>query len=353
VGAVAWSASMQYDTSFVETSVNSSSPMLHVFFMGAAATHWRAAFLVLQPIELFCLIAGLHLITRRLLKFLAESSSNRVLEIFSVFSAVLSVIGSLVGLAGNFVSAVSRVGLFYLSSDGLAAAVRNDTLAATSIMQHYCDSAAVGFISSSIQPFTEFLLLALNVCVMVMVTNATIRRMEIMLLLGAVNRVLDVNVIRQIKVVRGAVLLLILPRVFFAIFQASVYVSQSNDCACVGACSSTCSNPFYLIRNWLEFNPECRALLVLVSSPLLLSIIIWSTSAVVVQQRYIIHDEPETTFNQRAEPLIHSFIRSRGHRAERAAGASLLTPAVLESNSSTFVYSREPKAGASEISRCR
>jgi hypothetical protein len=179
--------------------------------------------------------------------------------------------------------------------------------------------------------------------------------MEIMLLLGAVNRVLDVNVIRRIKVVRGAVLLLILPRAFFAVFQATIYVSQSNDYACVGACSSTCSNPFYLIRNWLEFNPECRALLVLMSSPLLLSITIWSTSSVVVQQRYIIHDEPDIFFNQRAEPLIPGSLpnRSRGHRAERSAGASLLTHAVLESNSSTFVYSREPKADTSEISRCR
>ncbi len=303
---------MQYLTLFFETSDNKSSPMPHIFAMGASAAHWQTAFFVLRPVESILLIVNM-LDFLRIFRVVFSNAGGFVWTL----SIALFAICSVVGITSNLVAAILRAHLFELSSDGMAAVAVNDTATSASILLQFSDSAAALSLSSSIQPFTEaFTLLVLSALIIV-VTNTCIR--------ATTRDILDE---RKTKLWRSAaVLIFLLPRATFAAFEASVDAFQNNDYACLGACSASCTNKFSLMRSWLDFTPECRAFVALLSSPMLWILFLF---------------------------LLFK-IEQHSDRVRRRNTAAYLpfTTAEFESSSSSYLLSKVPSADASDLQRCR
>jgi hypothetical protein len=324
--------------------------MLHVFSMGAAAAQWRAAFLVLYPIESIMLTISMIFIAYCLLAFLEESGTNRTMYFVWALCNALCVICNVVGVSSNIIVAMLSSQLFDLSSNGVAAAAMNDTVTFVDISQQFNDDSASVSFTSSIQPFTEAFVLLLNIFVIVMATNSTIRRIQIMLALGSTDRASDAKVIRHIKIVRAAVPLFLLPRALHSALQATVTAFQSTDYACFGVCNISCTNGFALLRSWLDFHPELHALVVLVSSPLLLLLIIWSSGRVDrVQQRF--HALYIPSHDRNSQLLRHDSLSI--HRNSPIRHARSITTDDLDRSTSSYLHSPQPATASSEPSRCR
>lgn len=350
-GAFAWAANLQYLTLFFETSDRKSSPMLHVFSMGAAAAQWRAAFLVLHPIESIMLTISMIFIAYCLLAFLEESGSNRKLYFVWALCNASCVICMVVGMASNIIVAMLRSQLFNLSSDGVGAAAMNDTVTFVDILQQFNDDTASIFFTSSIQPFTEAFVLLLNIFVIVFATNSTIRRIQIMRALGSADTASDAKVIRHIKMVRAAAPLFLLPRALHSALQATVAAFQSTDDACLGVCNISCTNRFALLRSWLDFHPELHTLVVLVSA-LLLLLTIWSSGRVDrVQQRFNALYVP--SHDRNSQLLRHDSLSIHLHRNLPIRHARSITTEDLDRSTSSYLHSPVPATASNEPSRCR
>lgn len=286
--------------------------MPHIFAMGADAAHLQTAFFLLRPIESILLIVNI-LDVLRMFRVLIRIAGGFVWTL----SIALIAICSVVGITSNLVAAILRAHLFELSSGGMAAVAVNDTATFASILLQFSDSAATLSLSSSIQPFTEaFMLLVLSVLIVV-VTDTCIR--------ATTRDILDA---RQTKLWRSAtVLIFLLPRATFAAFEASVDAFQNNDYACLGACSALCTNKFSLLRSWLDFTPECRAFVALLSSPMLWILLLFLLFKI----------------EQRAERV----------RRRNTAVYLPFTTAELDSSSSSYLLSKVPSADASDLQRCR
>jgi hypothetical protein len=363
VGAIAWAANMQYLTYFFESSGgssygNNSSQLQHVFAMGAAAARWRAVFLVLYPIEVCCLIAVMLLLTHRLIDLLEHRGNPHVwrISLAAAFSC------SLAGLAGNIVVAQSELQLFYLSGDGVAAIAANNTVAADSIQRQFSEKATASLLAASIQPFTEALALLPNIIVVFWATNAFIRRIRSSLgLSGILLNPEFSRIMRQIIVACAAVMLTLGLRASYAALHATSSAFQTSTDTCFDACDSSCMNQFSLLQRWLDFTPEFRALVVLVSSPMLMLITLWSLTS--SRTAALLRGGAD-----RHQPLLgpgmhSSYIpQARGgnalgfqsvHRPAARAARLPVTPIDLDNSSSTFVQKQEPESTASDSSRCR
>ena len=272
---------MQYLTYFFESSGgssygNNSSQLQHVFAMGAAAARWRAVFLVLYPIEFCCLIDVMLLLTRRLIDLLEQRGNPHVWRI----SFAAAVTCSLTGLAGNIVVAQSELQLFYLSGDGVAAIAANNTVTADSIQRQFSEKATASLLAASIQPFTEVLALVPNIVVVFWATTAFVRRIRSSLGLPGILLNLEVSrIMRQIIVACAAVMPTLGLRASYAALHATSSAFQTRTDTCFDACDSSCMNQFSLLQRWLDFTPGFRALVVLVSSPMLILITLWSLTS--------------------------------------------------------------------------
>lgn len=352
MGILAWVANLQYLTSFFANNDGKSSQALHVFAMGDGAALWHAAFLALYPFEVFCLIAAISMIKGHLMAFYLQSRSYRKLAIISKITTKLSVFCGLVGSLVNLLAANWRVQLVYRSSEVVSAIAKNESTFI--IMQQFSDTATAITRSSSVQLFTEAFILVLNIFIFILIVNATIHRIQDLMFVspvgGAANRFSEVTV-NQMKLLRAMVLLLLSPRALYTAFLATTGVLY--DATCLGICNSSCMDQLSLLRNWLEFSPEFRVLVVGVSSTLLMLIFIWITNRAVAQQRYRRFISPlyvpsRGYHSQLLMPDHVSPLLSRSHYPERA---TQLTPAHLDASSSTFLHSKEPTTG--EVSRCR
>jgi hypothetical protein len=140
------------------------------------------------------------------------------------------------------------------------------------IMQQFSDTATAITRSSSVQLFTEAFILVLNIFIFILIVNATIHRIQDLMFVspvgGAANRFSEVTV-NQMKLLRAMVLLLLSPRALYTAFLAATGVLY--DAACLGICNSSCMDQLSLLRNWLEFSPEFRVLVVGVCRPFLCS----------------------------------------------------------------------------------
>jgi hypothetical protein len=399
IGAAAWAANMQYITIFFETSDNKSSPILHVFAMGAAAAHWQAALFVLRPIETVFVIVSMKSMTLRLRSVLAANGyrynvlaeNDSYMHSCRYLLLCLSVICIVVGFASNVVAAMLRLQLFYVSSDGVAAIHMNDTVTYAQILPKFSDRANVVSWSSSIQPFMEAFVLFLNVVAVISASNAVIYRTRLW------HGVIGFDLIRRMKFLRVVLLFFALPRIAYAAFEATVRAFQKNDYACLAACDASCLSNFSLMRSWLEFTPEFHAFLVFVSSPLLW---LWAILIIRGAQRPEVlapwaphHEGP---WNQNSRDFTNSPIatdtldrRRRGFSAIYAPsaaefpsvheasddrriqllGPSRLAPqhsvnfsgranrsitiAQLDSTTSAYFHSAEPASDTDRLSRCR
>ena len=330
--------------------------------MGEAIAFWHVAFLVLYPIELCCLIAAMLLMTRRLLNVLIGDTRNglTVGRFGWMLSIAAASICGLAGLAGNIVVAKSHLQLFYLSSDGVYAIAANNSVAAAMIQRQFSDKAAASLLAASIQPLNEAFVLALNVVVIFLATTAVIRRFRSVSRGLLLDSVLVSRMMWRMIVACAAVALTLCPRAAYAAFRAFTIVFQNNTDTCVGACDSSCMNQFSLMQRWLDFTPEFRVLVVLVSSPLLMLIVLWSMTT--SRMTSLIGGR----LDQHAPLLGPALLPPRVsldagdalgfqpvYRAVARAARLFVTPMELDSSSSTFFQTKDPEATASDSSRCR
>jgi len=242
----------------------------------------------------------------------------------------------------------------------MAAIAANNTAAADSIRLQFSDKASASLLAASIQPFSEALALVPNIFVVFLATNASIRRIRNSLPLLGTNHEFS-RITRRMIVACAAVLLTLWPRAAYASLQATSSAFQKSTDTCYGACDSSCMNQFSLLQRWLDFSPEFRALVVLVSSPMLMLITLWSLTS--SRTAALLRGGAD-----RHQPLLgpgmhSSYIpQARGgnalgfqsvHRPAARAARLPVTPIDLDNSSSTFVQTQEPESTASDSSRCR
>ena len=335
-GAMAWTANIQYSTLFFETSDNKSSSLLHIFAMGADAAHRQTAFFVLRPIESILFIV--HLLDfLRMLRAVCLTAGGFVWTL----SIALFAICSVAGFTSNLVAAILRAQLFQLSSDGVAAVAVNDTVTSARILLQFSDIAAELSLSSSVQPFTEAFMLLVLGALIVVETNKL-----------AAHELVSHEVARAIKLWRSAaVLIFLLPRATYAAFEASVDAFQNNDYACLGACSASCTNKFSLMRSWLDFTPECRALVAFSWSLLCLFWFLVFKEPDRVRRRHSAIYEPSD--DHHAQLLRSESSVPQSSRNLRSTAARSITTAELDSSSCSYLHSKVPSADTSDPARCR
>jgi hypothetical protein len=167
---------------------------------------------------------------------------------------------------------------------------------------------------------------------------------------------------RQIIVACAAVMLTLGLRASYAALHATSSAFQTGTDTCFDACDNSCMNQFSLLQRWLDFTPEFRALVVLVSSPMLMLITLWSlTSSRMVA---LLRGGAGQHHQPLLGPGMHSSYSPQAregsalgfqsvHRPAARAARLAVTPIDLDNSSCTFVQTQEPESTASDSSRCR
>jgi len=313
-GAVAWGAQMTTNAFFYEANAIAATPQ-EQYSLSASSFRWFASFLVLYGFEfLFCMISKLMLLGR-LATNAAQSSQADVVEMSSVKRKYLGgralqmmhrvfagavLVGSCVGVVANHVSAAYYVQNARLNDDAAAVcdAAGNNTDSSIVLFNEGRGFNAKASTAISVQAFSEALTLLLVSVAFVVIVSWSVavfriaERVASNALLAASRR-LDMQAaeLKMSGIVADtmhaaseqrrrltsacAIVLITLPAraAVDLMYAYSALNNESISTAC-GICEP-CQSQQVLVNVWLNYTPEFQAIVVVLSSPLPLTLSIW------------------------------------------------------------------------------
>jgi hypothetical protein len=204
---------------------------------------------------------------------------------------VLVVVGGVVGISGNIVSAVYKLQSADFATSAASAADKGNVFEVISLIQQCTDRGDLAVKIESIQGFSEISVLVLLIATFIAVGVMCARRVDSSLASmtsGAGAKAKHLR--RQIVVTVAVVFVTFFLRAAFASFYA-VSASLQNigvhNTACIPSlCSSssvsncqTSFNKYSDMQLFLAYTPELQIVVVLISSPLALLVALWGMTS--------------------------------------------------------------------------
>jgi hypothetical protein len=280
-GAVTWAFWMQSLVALFTARTPGLSPA-QKFSLLAQGQHWAAAFYVPYAIEFLCLSVAKLLVLHRMADFAVPKSDGlfRRLDVGGRVVMAAVVVGNVVGLCDNVAAAVLFKQLGDLDNAAAAAFAANSTEAANAILVQAGQKGTVALDAASVQQFCEVAVLLIIILAFAVVGIASARRVSSALRHmndrhGAAGRQLR----RQIVGTAAVVFVTFLLRAVFSIMHALANALQNDVDTCRNHCDPACNSVWLVIEIWLEFTPEFRLTIVLISSPLALIVALWGMTS--------------------------------------------------------------------------
>jgi hypothetical protein len=293
-GAVAWAAYMQYLAIFF-AAVKAESIKSAAWFQRqqAAAGYWNAAFLVVYPFEFLLLSVTKLLVLDRMIFFAAAaaaepspSSMERTrqeprpgrLALAGRIVMIAVVAGDCIGIFGNVASAVYWVQGADRHSEASAAFAGNLTTEAAAYLSAALQKNELGEKFSTIQKFSEVVVLLLIVVAFAVVAAVCSRRIT-----AAVNCSADLAAAQRVRLqILGTAAVVfvtfLLRSVFSIMFAVADALQNDSEADCSGLCDG-CKNVYAHIQAWVHYTPVFRLCIILISSPLALLVALWGMTS--------------------------------------------------------------------------
>jgi hypothetical protein len=263
----------------------------------ASSYTFSALLLFLYPFEVLCLSIVKLTVLDRMQDFCAPQDDLRRRERWVKASRavmVLVVVGGVVGICGNIVSAVYKLQAADLMNSASSAAASNNSSDLFHLIQFIDQSFQRNQLSihvQSVQRFSELCTLLLIIATFIAVGVMCARRVDSSLASMTSGAGAKANHLRrQIVVTVAVVFVTFLLRAAFASFYA-VSASLQNigvhNTACIPSlCSSssvsncqTSFNKYSDMQLFLAYTPELQIVVVLISSPLALLVALWGMTS--------------------------------------------------------------------------
>ena len=293
VGAVTWSAWMRVIQAFY-LDLSSKDPAGY-----AVDARWNAVFRVSYAIEFLCLSVALLMMLDRMSEKTGGSWLSKRWTIGGRILLAAVVAGNLVGLAGNVVAAVhfDRAAKAALAASALFAA--NSTIDSNEYFLFYRTEYRLALSTSSVQAHSEVAVLLLIILAFVAVGVTCARHVSSALSLlsaagpgmaaamGLRHRVVGAatalgrQLRQEIVGATAVVFLTFLVRSAFSFFFGLAFALQESDKICEQdkqVCDASCRNIETKIAFWMYYTPQFQLIIVLISMPLPLLVVLWSTT---------------------------------------------------------------------------
>jgi hypothetical protein len=240
---------------------------------------WLAVFTVTYALEFLCLSAAKLMVLDRMTNFAAgqdEGTKKRWAAGGRMVMAVV-VLGNSVGVAANIASAVHAQKAAEASSTASALFAANSTQDGRELLIFTQMEIQLALSSSSVQSFSEVVVLLLIVAAFLVTGVFCIRRVSsgmFGLNAAAEDAAMSSNTIRlQIVGTTSSVFVaFVLRSVVSTMFAVANQLQNSgNICSGVSSrCDTSCYNIFTHLLQWMNYTPEFQLTTVLISSPLAL-----------------------------------------------------------------------------------
>jgi hypothetical protein len=303
-GAVAWASNMMVMEDVMSSGASSIS---------SSRSSWLGVHIVTYAIEFLCLSAAKLLVLDRMLEFAAPAGASVWRHWGSVGLVVIAVVVlcNLTGLAACVGAAILQKKNHDAFSTAMSYAAANSTAKAS---EYFADAIKEGIafhITYTVQKICEVVALMLIITAFLSAGALCARRIGVALrrLLAAItirtfynqsqaespvlSDAMDMGKALRLKtlgiaaVVFAAFLLRSVLSIMFAVSSAYFSAEEQPISKCPGVESfcDACYEFHFLIANWMFFTPEFRPTVVLISSPLVLVVVLWSMTTKSIWQR--------------------------------------------------------------------
>ena len=259
--------------------------------LAAYAQSYNSVFVVLYSVEFLCLSMVKLTVLDRMQDFCAPQDDLRRRERWVKASRavmVLVVVGGVVGISGNIVSAVYKLQSADFATSAASAADKGNVFEVISLIQQCTDRGDLAVKIESIQGFSEISVLVLLIATFIAVGVMCARRVDSSLAsmtsgAGATAKHLR----RQIVVTVAVVFVTFFLRATYTTMLAISSAFQNGRHLCSHVCSleeevDTCPHPYNmytLMYLYLTYSPEFQIVVVLISSPLALLVALWGMTS--------------------------------------------------------------------------
>jgi len=254
----------------------------------ATASHWGAAFLVVYPIEFMLLSVTKLLILDRMIFFAAATAAEwspapmerRItrLAVAARVTMIAVVAGNCLGVLGNVVAAVYWIQGANQHSQAAAAFAGNYTSQAIDLASAARQTHELGEKFSSIQKFSEVVVLLLIIVAFAVASALCSRRIN-----STVRRSADLAAAQHLRAqILGTTAVVfvtfLLRTIFSTMFAVADALQNDGEPNCSGLCEG-CKNVYTHIQVWVHYTPEFRMVVILISSPLALLVALWGMTS--------------------------------------------------------------------------
>jgi hypothetical protein len=287
-GAVAWGARMQSLVLGFNVNNNPSSTLSKAQRSSTFAQidSWVAAFVVVYAMEFLCLSAAKLMVLDRMMEFMMRNGRDMprrwVVGGRVMMAAVVA--GNVVGLGGNVAAAVYYQRTAEYASAASAAFAANKTAAGNSFSDLADQQGPRAASTQSVQSFCEVAVLLLIIIAFAVVGAACARRVSSALLgisdaYAAAGRQLRQQIVGTAAFVFVTFLLRAVYSTMFALANELQNGGNFVKCPRSNPCDASCYNVHKLMQTWLFYTPEFQLIVVLISSPLAMTVALWGMTS--------------------------------------------------------------------------